>query len=79
MFRDYLVDGNTCHGCKTTLVRVPQSVYQITEFAPDDAIVCVDCGAVGSLRGVLTQGDGLVGGLLTTKQCAEITESLRAV
>jgi hypothetical protein len=34
MFQDYLVDGNTCHGCKTTLVRVPQSVYPITEFAP---------------------------------------------
>jgi hypothetical protein len=78
MFQDYLVDGNTCHGCKTTLVRVPQSVYQITELAPDDAIVCVDCGAAGSLRGVLTQSDGLQGGLLTKRQCVEITEALRA-
>jgi hypothetical protein len=78
MFQDYLVDGNTCHECKTTLVRVPQSVYPITELAPDEAIVCVDCGAVGSLRGVLAQGDGPVGGLLTAKQCAEIAEALRA-
>jgi hypothetical protein len=41
--------------------------------SPDDAIVCVDCGAAGSLQGVLAQGDGLLGGLLT-----EITEALRA-
>jgi hypothetical protein len=79
MFQDYLVDGNTCHRCKTMLVRVPQSIYPIDEFAPDDAIVCVDCGAVGSLRGVLTQGDGLVGVLLTARQCEEITAALRAV
>lgn len=78
MFQDYLVDGNTCAACKTTLVRVPQSVYPITEVAPDDAIFCVDCGAVGSLRGVMTQGDGLIGGLLTTRQRAEIKEALRA-
>jgi hypothetical protein len=77
MFRDFLVDGNTCHRCKTTLARVPQSIYPIDEFAPDDAIVCVDCGAVGSLSGVLTRGDGLVGGLLTAKQRAEITAALR--
>jgi hypothetical protein len=76
MFRDYLVNGNTCHRCKTTLVRVPQSIYPIDEFAPDDVIVCVDCGAAGSLSGVLTQGDGLVGGLLTAKQCTEITAAL---
>jgi hypothetical protein len=77
MFQDYLVVGNTCHWCKTTLVRVPQSIYPIHEFAPADAIVCVDCGAVGSLPGVLTRGDGLTGGLLTAKQRADITEALR--
>ena len=76
MFQDYLVAGNTCHGCKTTLVRVPQSIYPIDEFAPDDAIVCVNCGAVGSLPGVLTQGDGLLSGLLTAKQCVEIAGAL---
>jgi hypothetical protein len=78
MFQDYLVPGNTCHVDKSPLVRVPQSVYPITELAPDDAIVCLSCGAAGSLRGVLTQGDGLVGGLLTKRQRVEITEALRA-
>lgn len=70
MFQDYLVAGNICDQCKSTLVRVPQSVYAITEFAPQEAIVCVDCGAAGSFPGVMTQGDGLVGGLLTTRQCS---------
>jgi hypothetical protein len=78
MFQDYLVDGNTCRQCKTRLVRVPQTHYPIDEFAPDDAIVCIDCGAVGSLPGVLFRGDGLVGGLLTSKQCAEIIAALPA-
>ena len=78
MFQDYLVDGNMCHQCKTTLVRVPQLLYPIHEFAPDDAIVCIDCGAVGSYPGVLTRGDGLVSGLLTARQCEEITAALHA-
>jgi hypothetical protein len=77
MFQDYRVYGNTCDACKATLVRVPQSVYPITEFAPDDAIVCVDCGAAGSHHGVIKQGDGLAGGILTKKQCVEITEALK--
>jgi hypothetical protein len=77
MFQDYLVAGNTCHRCKTTLVRVPQSIYPIDAFAPDDAIVCVDCGAAGSLPGVLTQGAGLMGCFLTAKQCADIAAALR--
>jgi hypothetical protein len=37
----------------------------------------LDCGAVGSLPGALTRGDGLIGGLLDAKQCADITEALR--
>lgn len=56
MFHDYLVADNTCGRCKTTLVRVPQSVYAITELALDDAIVCVDCGAAASLPGMMTAG-----------------------
>jgi hypothetical protein len=57
--------------------RVPQSVYEIAEVLPDEAIVCLDCGAAGSHRGVVVQGDWLIGGLLTQKQCAEIIERLR--
>lgn len=79
MLREYVVNGATCHRCKAALVRVPQSIYPIAEFAPDDAIVCVDCGAAGSLTGVLAQGDWLLADLLTAKQCAEIAAVLRTV
>jgi hypothetical protein len=35
MLQDYRVTGNTCHRCKTVLVRVPRSIYPIEEVAPD--------------------------------------------
>jgi hypothetical protein len=60
-----------------TLVRVPQSIYQIAGLLPDDAIACLDCGVAGSHLGVVKEDDGLVSGILTTKQRAEITERLR--
>jgi hypothetical protein len=72
--QDFVVDGVTCSSCKTTLVRVPQTVYPIAEIAPADAIICLDCGALDLGLG---RGGGLVGGVLTKDTREKIVEALR--
>ncbi len=71
--QDFLVHGVTCGNCKTTLVRVPQSVYPVAEVAPADAIVCLECGALD----LGSPGGGLAGGVITKDTCEKIAEALR--
>ena len=50
--------------------------YRIPETEPDTSIVCPRCGAVGWYEQVVKQGAGLINGLLTQEQCAEIIKEL---
>ena len=68
--------GLTCANDQANLVRVPQTLYRIPETEPDTSIVCPRCGAVGWYEQVVKQGAGLINGLLTQEQCAEIIKEL---
>jgi hypothetical protein len=71
--------GLTCANDGAVLVRVPQTLYRIPETEPDTSIVCTNCGAIGWYEQVVKQGAGLINGLLTHKQCAEIVKQLSVV
>ena len=59
------VTNLTCANCKTTLIRVLQSLYRVTETEPDATILCPNCGAFGGYKEVTEQGAGLIGGWFT--------------
>jgi hypothetical protein len=64
--------GLTCANDKANLVRVPQTLYRISQTEPDTSIVCTRCGAVGWYEQVVKQGAGLLNGILTQEQLADM-------